>query len=83
MTEIKGKHYVYVSGPEGIERREGEVGESNDKFVDITEGLQEGERVTMDARNRSADESKDKEDKPPEAKPPDQPQPTTGQTVPG
>jgi len=83
VTEIKGKHYVYVSGPEGIERREVEVGESNDKFVDITEGLQEGERVTMDARNRSADESKDKEEKPPEAKPPDQPQPTTGQTVPG
>ncbi|MFL5245808.1 MAG: efflux RND transporter periplasmic adaptor subunit [Gemmataceae bacterium] len=84
VTEIKDKHYVYVFGPQGVERREIEVGENNDKFIEIKDGLEEGERVTMDARTRGAEESKDKEEKPPETKPAEPPpQPTVSQPAPG
>jgi multidrug efflux pump subunit AcrA (membrane-fusion protein) len=81
LAEIKGKHYVYVPRAGGVERREVEVGENNDKFVEIKEGLEEGEHVTMDARLRSADESKDKEEKPSETKPEEETKPTETQSI--
>lgn len=81
LAEIKGKHYVYVPHAGGVERREVEVGENNDKFVEIKEGLEEGEHVTMDARLRSADESKDKEEKPSETKPEEETKPTETQSI--
>jgi RND family efflux transporter MFP subunit len=57
-------HYSYVVTLGGIEKREVKVGENNEKFVEVTEGLQEGEKCTLDARTRLAAEAKAKEKKP-------------------
>jgi RND family efflux transporter MFP subunit len=76
VAERKGQHFVYVSRPSGVERRNVTVGESNEKFVEIKEGLEPGEQVCLDARARGAAEVKDEEKaaeeprvRPPEAKP--------------
>ena len=78
-----GKHYCYVAGEKGIADREVTVGENNDRFVEIKEGLEEGEKVTLDARARIAAETKGREPKP-EA-PAEKPRPPAGQsgTAPG
>jgi RND family efflux transporter MFP subunit len=71
ITEIEGQHFAYVVGPAGVERREVTVGESNEKYVQIATGMEEGERVSLDARARGAAETtgKPKEQKEPESKP--------------
>jgi len=58
VAETDGQHYAYVSGPRGVERREVTVDKSNDKYVQIQAGLEEGERVCLDARKRAAEEAK-------------------------
>ncbi len=63
VTEREGRHYSYVVGPQGIERRAVTVGENNEKFVEIKDGLTTDERVTLDARSRSAAEAKASENK--------------------
>lgn len=81
VAERAGQHFVYVSGAGGPERRAVEVGESNDKFVEIRDGLAEGETVCLDARARAAAEAKatgeepPKEDKAKEERPPSPPAP--------
>ena len=45
VAEREGRHVAYVVGPAGVERRDVTVGENNDKFVEVKEGLAEGERV--------------------------------------
>lgn len=67
VTEIEGQHFVYVAGPGGVERREVEVGESNEKFIEITSGLEGGESVCLDARARGEADSKRAAPKGPEA----------------
>lgn len=62
VTEQEGKHYAYVPRG-GVERREVQVGENNEKFVEIKDGLAAGERVMLDARARSTAEAKAKEQK--------------------
>jgi HlyD family secretion protein len=52
VTEKEGVHYSYVVTSSGTERRVVEVGDNNDKFVEIKSGLSEGDQVTMDARSR-------------------------------
>jgi RND family efflux transporter MFP subunit len=69
VTQQENQHYAYVVGPKGIERRLVTVGENNEKFVEIREGLQEGEKVALDARARGAAEFKTTENKPAEKKP--------------
>ena len=64
VSQREGKYCCYVSSKNGVEVREVEVGENNDKFVEIKSGLEEGERVTLDARARVAAELKAKENKP-------------------
>jgi RND family efflux transporter MFP subunit len=64
VTEYEGKHCSYVAGAKGIERRDVTVGENNEKFVEIKEGLAEAERVTLDARIRMAAEVKARESSP-------------------
>jgi RND family efflux transporter MFP subunit len=61
VSESEGKHCAYVIGPKGAERREVEVGDNNEKFVEIKAGLKEAERVALDARARSAAEAKARE----------------------
>src|SRR5262249_58555396 len=55
---LEGKHYAYVAGSKGTERREVTVSANNDKFVAIQGGLEEGEKVTLDARARLRAEAK-------------------------
>jgi len=52
------QHYCYVLKGQNIERREIVVGENNDKYVEIKSGLEEGEKVLLDARARIAAETK-------------------------
>jgi HlyD family secretion protein len=61
VTEIDGKHVAYVALDSGIDRRNVKVGESNEQLIQILDGIQEGERVALDARSRAAAELKRKE----------------------
>lgn len=63
VAERDGKHQAYVVGPKGVERREVTVGENNEKFVEVKDGLDEGERLALDARARVAAEAKADEEK--------------------
>jgi hypothetical protein len=47
-----------VAKGKSIERREIVVGENNDKYVEVKTGLEEGEKVLLDARARIAAETK-------------------------
>jgi RND family efflux transporter MFP subunit len=48
VLEFKGKDYVYVARPDGtFVRREVKVGTTNDKMIEIKEGLQAGEEVAL------------------------------------
>ncbi len=58
VTEREGKHYAYVMGRTSASRREVKIGEANEQFVQVVEGLQEGESVALDARARAAAEAK-------------------------
>jgi len=58
VAEAKGKHYAYVYSDDGVERREVTVGENNEKFVELREGLKEGEAICLDARARATAEEK-------------------------
>lgn len=53
------QHHCYVAGSDGVQRRRVSVGENNDNFVQILDGLAEGEHVTLDARGRAAAQSRD------------------------
>ena len=64
----RGSQYVaYVKSGSRIERREVTVGESNEKFIEIKDGVAEGERLLMDARARNTAEMKAEESKNPTA----------------
>jgi multidrug efflux pump subunit AcrA (membrane-fusion protein) len=58
VTEYDGKPVCYVRKGRGLERRPVEVGESNDQFIQILGGVEEGEQVALDARSRAAAEVK-------------------------
>jgi multidrug efflux pump subunit AcrA (membrane-fusion protein) len=45
----QGERIVYVVGATGAEPRRVDLGESNDRMVEITAGLREGERVSLTA----------------------------------
>ena len=60
VVEHKGEYFAFVEDAQGkITRRTVKIGESNDKDVQITGGLVEGERLVLDARNRAEAEFKD------------------------
>ncbi|HEV3083493.1 MAG TPA: efflux RND transporter periplasmic adaptor subunit [Gemmataceae bacterium] len=63
VGQKEGSHFCFLAGPKGIEKCEVEVGDNNDKFVEIKSGLKEGEQVTLDARARIAAELKAREGK--------------------
>lgn len=54
VTEYDGKHVVYLVNGSKIERREVQVGETNETLIQVTDGLDEGETVALDARARAA-----------------------------
>jgi HlyD family secretion protein len=58
VTEFDNKPVCYVKTRGGLDRREVTVGESNDQYIGILDGLKEGEDVALDARSRAAAEVK-------------------------
>jgi RND family efflux transporter MFP subunit len=58
VTEYEGKPVCYVKGGRATERRSVEVGEANDQYIQILDGLTEGDEVALDARSRAAAEVK-------------------------
>ncbi len=63
IAENKGDFYAFVDEPGGIKLRKVKVGENNEKYVEILDGLKEGESVALDARIRAAAEFKTDETK--------------------
>lgn len=61
VSQHKDKHFAYVQKGTGLEKREVKVGETNDKYVVIESGLDEGDQVVLDARARLTDETKKEE----------------------
>jgi RND family efflux transporter MFP subunit len=57
VAEINGKYWAYVRGANGFERRAIEVGDDNDRFVEIRNGLEEGDELALDVRARIAAEA--------------------------
>jgi HlyD family secretion protein len=47
VVRIQNKHVAYVSGPNGVEPREIEVGMDNDRMIRVASGLLEGEKVLL------------------------------------
>jgi RND family efflux transporter MFP subunit len=58
VTEYEGRKVVYVAANDRVERREVTLGESNEQFAQILDGVQPGEAVALDARTRAANELK-------------------------
>lgn len=69
VTESGGKHVCYVQNGAGVVRREVTVGDANEQLIHVANGLNEGERVTLDARVRAAAELKANSENQPPAKP--------------
>ena len=55
VLAVADKHIAFVLTEQGEEHREIVVGQSNQSHVEIKEGLQEGERVIMNARSQFPD----------------------------
>jgi RND family efflux transporter MFP subunit len=71
VTEIGGKHFAYVVDADNdVEKRSVTLGESNERFVEIREGLDEAEKVALDARARGSAEAKKATADPPSPNPP-------------
>lgn len=58
VTEYDGKPVCYVRNGASLERKVVTVGESNDQFIQVVDGIKEGEEVALDARSRAAAEVK-------------------------
>jgi HlyD family secretion protein len=56
ITERDGAYYCYVIRNETTERRQITIGDNTDSYVEITDGLSEGESVALNARARSLSE---------------------------
>lgn len=52
VSERDGAHYCFVVAASGVEPRRVELGLNTDDYVEIRSGLEEGERVALDARLR-------------------------------
>lgn len=71
VTPIGGKQFCFVAKGNGQEKREVEIGEFNDEFIEIKKGIVNGENVCLRAPPGTVKDSTAKEAKPNEpAKPP-------------
>lgn len=72
VTPVEGKQLCFVANGRGQERREVEVGDFNDEFIEIRKGISEGEKVCLRAMATPAPEQKPgkPEEKPQPAAPP-------------
>lgn len=53
VVSHKGEHFVYVDTGEAILRRPVKIGDTNEKLVEVLEGVKEGELVAQDAQARA------------------------------
>ncbi len=67
VTQRGSQHVAYVKVGSRIERREVTVGENNDKYIEVKDGVVEGDQLLMDARARNIAEMKAEEAKNPAA----------------
>jgi HlyD family secretion protein len=63
IVQVEGENWCYVASENGPERRTVTLGPTNDKFVQIVDGLEEGARVVLNpmaiVQKGSADEASD------------------------
>ncbi len=50
VVEQNGKHYCWIKAGEGYERRELVLGRNNDEFVEVKDGITEGDQVVLNPR---------------------------------
>ncbi len=72
VTPIHGKQYCFVEGGAGRQRREVEIGEFNDEFIEIKKGVEAGENVCLQAPPGTEKDTGSRENKPAE---PEKPRP--------
>jgi RND family efflux transporter MFP subunit len=58
VAEHKGEFFAFVTRGDRVERRKVKVGDTNEKLVQVIDGLNEGEQVALDARSRASIEFK-------------------------
>lgn len=56
LISVLNKHFVYVLGARGPELKDVKIGETNERTVEILEGLNEGERVIMNPKTQFSKE---------------------------
>ncbi|MCA9061012.1 MAG: efflux RND transporter periplasmic adaptor subunit, partial [Planctomycetaceae bacterium] len=59
VAEHRRKHFVYAQTDDGFERRDVEVGPTNNRMIVIESGMDPGTIVALDARSRAAEEYAD------------------------
>lgn len=69
VTPAEGKHVCYVAGAGKPERRVVEPGEFNDEFIEIKNGLKEGERVVLRSTESAPEKGAGKPGETPDGKP--------------
>lgn len=63
VMNLQGRNFTYILGPKGGERRELKIGDSNDEFMEVLDGVKEGEKVILNPRTHFADEISELEDR--------------------
>lgn len=56
VVSFSGYFYTFVAGKDAVERRELKVGDSNDEYIEILDGVKEGEAVVMSPRTHFSKE---------------------------
>jgi hypothetical protein len=59
VVEKKGQYFCWVSGSSGIEKREVQLGMSNNTRIEIKQGLSDGEQVLLNPRLSIAEARED------------------------
>jgi hypothetical protein len=58
ICEREGQHHAYVMLGSMADKRSVTVGDNNEKFIIISKGLDEGDKVALNSRRRLAQEMK-------------------------
>ena len=56
VVSFSGKYFSFVAAPTGVERREIKVGDANDEYMEILDGISDGEKVIMSPRTHFSKE---------------------------
>ncbi len=67
IVQIDGETWCYVDNENGIERRDVELGRNNDKFVQVTKGIQDGDRAVLNPLAIASLENREQKSISPEA----------------